>query len=94
MLSVNEYFAGKVKSIGFENGSIGRSSVGVMEAGEYNFSTGQPEEMTVIAGSLNVLLPGSTEWVAFGVGDSFPVPGKSQFTVQVCESSAYLCRYL
>lgn len=73
MLSVNEYFAGKVKSIGFENGSLGRSSVGVMEAGEYNFSTAQPEEMTVIAGSLNVMLPGATEWVVFGVGDSFLV---------------------
>ncbi|WP_111742052.1 pyrimidine/purine nucleoside phosphorylase [Leminorella richardii] len=94
MLSVNEYFAGKVKSIGFENGSLGRSSVGVMEAGEYNFSTAQPEEMTVIAGSLNVMLPGATEWVVFGVGDSFLVPGKSEFTVQVCESTAYLCRYL
>ncbi|AKJ42257.1 pyrimidine/purine nucleoside phosphorylase [Pragia fontium] len=94
MLNVNEYFAGKVKSIGFENGSIGLSSIGVMEAGEYNFSTAQPEEMTVITGSLNVLLPGSTEWTIFTAGESFHVPAKSEFNVQVCECTAYLCRYL
>lgn len=94
MLNVNEYFAGKVKSIGFENGSIGRSSVGVMAAGEYNFSTAQPEEMKVISGALKVLLPGSTVWTVFGVGETFQIPGKSEFSVQVCECSAYLCRYL
>ncbi len=58
MLKVNEYFAGKVKSIGFDSSSIGLTSVGVMEEGEYTFSTAQPEEMTVITGALKVLLPG------------------------------------
>ncbi|CAK8737308.1 Pyrimidine/purine nucleoside phosphorylase [Sodalis praecaptivus] len=33
MLKVNDYFAGKVKSIGFDAASTGRASVGVMEAG-------------------------------------------------------------
>lgn len=33
MLKVNEYFAGKVKSIGFDSSSIGLTSVGVMEEG-------------------------------------------------------------
>ncbi len=51
MLKVNEYFAGKVKSIGFDSSSIGLTSVGVMEE-EYTFSTAQPEEMTVITGAL------------------------------------------
>ena len=37
MLNVNEYFAGKVQSIGFDRGSIGRQSNGVMDAGEYTF---------------------------------------------------------
>lgn len=94
MLNVNEYFSGKVKSIGFDSDSIGRASVGVMEAGEYTFGTGQPEEMTVISGALNVLLPGETEWRLFSAGDSFHAPGQSEFNVEVAEPTSYLCKYL
>lgn len=50
MLKVNEYFAGKVKSISFDSSSIGLTSVGVIEESEYTFSSAQPEEMTVITG--------------------------------------------
>ncbi|MGQ7186757.1 pyrimidine/purine nucleoside phosphorylase, partial [Escherichia sp. HC-CC] len=39
MLQSNEYFSGKVKSIGFSSSSTGRASVGVMVEGEYTFST-------------------------------------------------------
>ena len=46
MLQSNEYFDGKVKSIGFTSSSTGRASVGVMAEGEYTFGTAQPEEMT------------------------------------------------
>ncbi|RLM27718.1 hypothetical protein BIY29_01135 [Brenneria alni] len=94
MLKVNEYFAGKVKSIGFDSGSIGRASVGVMDEGEYTFGTGQAEEMTVISGALKVLLPGAPDWQVFMPGDSFFVPAQSEFNLQVAESSAYLCKYL
>ncbi|STJ30777.1 conserved protein, UPF0345 family [Escherichia coli] len=52
MLQSNEYFSGKVKSIGFSSSSTGRASVGVMVEGEYTFSTAEPEEMTVISGAL------------------------------------------
>jgi len=38
MLAVNEYFGGTVKSIGLDN-SEGKSTIGVMEAGEYEFGT-------------------------------------------------------
>jgi len=94
MLQSNEYFSGKVKSIGFDSSSAGRASVGVMAEGEYTFGTGEPEEMTVISGALNVLLPGETEWKVFGAGDVFHVPGNSEFNLQVAESTSYLCRYL
>lgn len=33
MLQTNEYFSGKVKSIGFTSSITGRASVGVMEEG-------------------------------------------------------------
>nr|WP_113864819.1 pyrimidine/purine nucleoside phosphorylase [Brenneria salicis]NMN92404.1 hypothetical protein [Brenneria salicis ATCC 15712 = DSM 30166]RBP67744.1 hypothetical protein DES54_101266 [Brenneria salicis ATCC 15712 = DSM 30166]RLM32287.1 hypothetical protein BHG07_00185 [Brenneria salicis ATCC 15712 = DSM 30166] len=94
MLKVNEYFAGKVKSIGFDSGSIGRASVGVMDAGEYTFATGGAEEMTVITGALKVLLPGAPDWQVFMPGDSFFVPAQSEFNLQVVEASSYLCKYL
>lgn len=57
MLQSNEYFSGKVKSIGFTSSSTGRASVGVMAEGEYTFGTAEPEEMTVVSGALKVLLP-------------------------------------
>jgi len=94
MLNVSEYFDGKVKSIGFSSASTGRASVGVMMEGEYTFSTAQPEEMTVVSGALNVLLPGETEWKRHAAGEVFNVPGHSEFHLQVAEPSAYLCRYL
>ena len=94
MLNVNEYFSGTVKSIGFESNTIGRASVGVMEAGEYTFGTGQPEVMTVVSGQLNVLLPGAADWQVFGPGETFSVPGNSEFNLLVAETSSYLCQYL
>ncbi|KQN63086.1 pyrimidine/purine nucleoside phosphorylase [Erwinia sp. E602] len=94
MLNVSEYFDGKVKSIGFDSASTGRASVGVMAEGEYAFGTAQAEEMTVVSGSLKVLLPGEAEWKLYQPGDVFNVPGHSEFHLQVAEPSAYLCRYL
>jgi len=94
MLKANEYFEGKVRSIGFENSLAGEASVGVMESGEYTFSTAKAEEMTVISGALKVLLPGETQWRWFEAGSTFNVPEHSEFHLQIAEPSAYLCRYL
>lgn len=94
MLKANEYFEGKVRSIGFENSLSGQASVGVMDVGEYTFSTAKAEEMTVVSGSLKVLLPGESEWHWYEAGEVFNVPAKSEFYLQVAEPSGYLCRYL
>lgn len=94
MLNVSEFFTGKVKSISFTNASSGESSIGVMMPGEYTFSTNKPEEMTIISGSLNVLLPAANDWQILEAGQIFHVQGKSEFNVQVAEPTAYLCRYL
>lgn len=94
MLKNNEYFAGKVKSIGFDSDSNGSASVGVMEAGEYTFSTNKPEEIMVLIGSLKVLMPGSPDWQVFMPNEKFFVPGQSEFNLQVVEETAYLCKYL
>jgi uncharacterized protein YaiE (UPF0345 family) len=93
MLKNNEYFDGKVKSIGFETPS-GRATVGVMEAGEYEFGTAGAELMTVVSGSLTVMLPHTDVWKTFKSGEEFRVPAQSKFQLRVQEPSAYLCRYL
>lgn len=92
MLTNNEYFAGKVKSIGFESNE-GKATVGVMEAGDYEFGTAGPETMVVVSGALTVKLPGEADWRTFSAGESFEVPGSSKFALKVMEPSSYLCRY-
>jgi uncharacterized protein YaiE (UPF0345 family) len=91
MIKVNEYFDGKVKSLGFQ-GESSTATVGVMAAGEYEFGTGSPEVMTVISGELVVKLPGA-DWQTFAPGSSFNVPGDSKFQLKVTRDTAYLCEY-
>lgn len=93
MLQINEYFDGQVKSIALVNNE-GPFTVGVMDIGEYEFSTSQDEEMFVVTGCLQVQLPGDPAVRTFNKGQSFNVPANSSFQVKVEEQSAYLCRYI
>jgi uncharacterized protein YaiE (UPF0345 family) len=93
MVQVNEYFDGKVKSLTVTIPG-GKKTVGVMEPGDYEFSTGTKEVMRVIAGSLTVKLPGKSEWLNFPAGSKFEVPAGSKFQLKVSEDTAYLCEYL
>ena len=72
MLSVNEYFDGKVKSIAFQGETL-PATVGVISPGEYEFGTSQKEVMTVVSGALTVQLPGSESWVRYDAGKAFEV---------------------
>jgi uncharacterized protein YaiE (UPF0345 family) len=92
MIKVNEYFDGKVKSLGFQGDESG-ATVGVMAPGEYEFGTGSPEVMTVVSGELVVKLPGSNDWQSFKAGQAFKVPGNSKFQLKVARDTAYLCEF-
>lgn len=92
MLKVNEYFNGNVKSIALEN-TEGIATVGVMAPGEYEFGTSKNEYMTVISGTMTVLLPGETAWKTFKPFDQFTVPKDSRFQLKITEASAYKCIY-
>ena len=85
MISVNEYFEGTVKSLGYQS-SEGKSTVGVMEEGQYKFGTSSDETMLVIEGALEVLLPGEQDWQIFKKGESFNVPANSSFEVKELSS--------
>lgn len=92
MLKVNEYFDGKVKSIGFQSSTL-PATIGVMAPGEYEFGTSQKEVMTVICGSLTVKLPGNETWQTFDAGDEFEVAANCKFQLKVASNTAYLCTY-
>ncbi|MGB0663277.1 MAG: pyrimidine/purine nucleoside phosphorylase [Pontibacterium sp.] len=92
MLNVNEYFDGKVKSIGFENAE-GKVTAGVMAAGEYEFGTSEDELMKVTSGLLKVKLPGSDSYVDYPAGTEFNVAANQSFQLIVEAPAAYLCYY-
>ena len=60
--AANVYFDGKVTSrtIKFADGST--KSLGLMQPGEYEFGTAKREIMEIMAGELEVFLPGASEW--------------------------------
>lgn len=89
----NTYFDGRVQSIGFERNGF-RATVGVIDPGEYHFSTGAAERMTVTSGELRAKLPNG-EWKSYPAGTYFEVPANSGFDVQaVGGPAAYLCEFL
>lgn len=89
----NSYFAGGVKSLGF-NQQGQDVSVGVMLPGEYTFGTQAPERMSVVKGALIVKKAGDVDWVTYNGGEFFEVEGNSSFELQVKDATAYLCEYL
>ena len=93
MLSINEYFDGKVKSIGFDTAN-GKATVGVMAPGEYAFGTSTVELMTVLSGEMSVLLPGEEQWKTYSEGDSFRVESDKKFAVKTKVDTAYKCLYI
>jgi len=92
MLKVNEYFDGKVQSIGLTN-SDGKATIGVMVPGAYEFGTSTVEIMKVISGSLTVKLPGESTWKDYPAGTTFTVPANTKFQLKVSVETAYFCLY-
>jgi uncharacterized protein YaiE (UPF0345 family) len=89
----NVYFDGKVTSrtILFPDGS--KKTLGIMLPGDYEFSTENKEFMELLAGDLEVLLPGCDRWQTLQGGDSFEVPARSKFTLKVKSITDYCCSY-
>ena len=89
----NVYFDGKVTSrtILFPDGS--RKTLGIMLPGDYEFGTDTRELMELLAGDLEVLLPGDDEWKTLQGGDSFEVPARSTFKLKVKRITDYCCSY-
>jgi purine/pyrimidine-nucleoside phosphorylase len=92
--AANVYFDGKVvsRTVLFPDGS--KKTLGIMLPGEYEFGTAQAEVMEILAGELEVLLPGYPQWQHFSGGSSFDVPANASFKLKVNKLTDYCCSYL
>ncbi|HAI96585.1 MAG: hypothetical protein CL866_06170 [Cycloclasticus sp.] len=90
----NVYFDGKVvsRTVKFEDGSV--KTLGFMMPGEYDFNTDAAEVMEILEGELDVLLPGSEDWLRVKGGESFDVPSNSNFQLKVRQMTDYCCSFI
>ncbi len=90
----NVYFDGKVtsRSVIFPDGST--KTLGVMMPGEYEFGTAEKENMEIMAGELEVLLPGEDDWQEIKGGESFNVPANSKFSLKIKTLTDYCCSFI
>jgi len=92
MIKVNEYFDGKVKSLAF-NAASGPATIGVMQEGEYTFGTSTIEHMTLISGTMSVMLPGESVFKKVKTNETFIVAANVKFQLRIEGQAAYLCLY-
>jgi len=92
--AANIYFDGKVTSrtIKFADGS--HKTLGIMLPGDYSFNTDAAEIMEIQAGSMDIRLSGSDEWLTYGAGTRFEVPANSSFDLKVTAVADYCCSYI
>ncbi len=90
----NVYFDGNVSSrtIKFADGT--KKTLGFMLPGEYTFNTDAAELMEILAGELDVLLPGNDNWQKVSGGEAFNVPANAKFTVKIITGTDYCCSFL
>lgn len=90
----NVFFDGKVvsRTLVFTDGA--KKTLGIMQPGEYEFSTGDKEIMEIMSGELDVALPGATGWNAVKDGESFEVPANSKFRMKVKTLTDYCCSFV
>lgn len=90
----NVYFDGGVTSrtIHLPGGEM--KTLGIIQPGEYEFSTGKKEIMEILAGNVEVLLAGSDTWRSHAVGDIFVVPANSSFRIRCSGLADYCCSFV
>ena len=95
LTKANVYFDGKVIShtLLFLDGS--KKTLGLIYPGQYHFNTDKAERMDIVAGHCAIQVDGSTASASYSAGQSFEVPARSGFNIEVksglCE---YICSFL
>lgn len=90
----NVYFDGKVTSRSFFLPDGERKTLGIMALGEYHFGTSNKERMEILAGKVEVKLPGEESYTVYAEGDTFEVPADSSYDIIVREVCDYCCSYI
>ena len=92
--AANIYYDGKVTSrtLKFSDGTT--KSLGIMLPGEYTFGTDLKEIMEIMAGELDIRLPGEENFTTLKVPCSFEVPANSSFDLVIKTPTDYCCSYL
>lgn len=90
----NIYFDGKVAShtVLFADGT--KKTLGVMQPGDYEFSTGAAEIMEILSGELEWRMKDGDTWTKISGGSSFEIPANSAFLMRVATVSDYCCSFL
>lgn len=90
----NIYFDGKVVSHTILLADGSRKTLGLIYPGTYQFDTGAPEVMEIIAGKCRVRIAGQEAWQEYTPGAFFEVPGNAHFTIKVdAEITEYVCSF-
>jgi uncharacterized protein YaiE (UPF0345 family) len=91
MINANEYFDGRIKSLGFELKGIPYTT-GVILPGEYAIGTEKEEHITVTLGGFEIRPPGS-DWKTVKIGDTVVIPANATFDLKISETASYICMY-
>jgi uncharacterized protein YaiE (UPF0345 family) len=91
----NIYFDGRVVSHTILFADQSKKTLGLIYPGHYHFGTDKAERMEIIAGQCSVKLDGQSVVKTYAAGDTFEVPAKSGFDIDVKASICeYVCSYL
>ena len=87
----NVYFDGKVVSHTILFPDATKKTLGLIYPGQFHFGTDKAERMEIVAGQCKVKLDGQTTWATYAAGQTFAVPAKSGFDIEVGQG---LCEYV
>jgi len=92
--AANVYFDGQVTSrkVTLTDGSS--KTLGIMMPGTYTFAATDKEHMEIMAGEVEILLAGKTEWQKVLGGQSFIVEAQTKFEIKVHSLADYCCSYI
>ena len=91
----NVYFDGKVVSHSILLSDQSKKTLGLIYPGLFHFGTDLAERMEIVAGECRVKLDGQGEIRSYAQGDTFDIPAKSGFDIEIrsgiCE---YICSFI
>jgi len=91
----NVYFDGRVVSHSILFPDSSKKTLGLIYPGKFHFGTDKAELMEIVAGACSVKLDGQPAVQDYTAGQTFKVPAKSGFDIEVksgiCE---YICSFI